>query len=247
MIEQLQNFDFKDILFLVLAILSIVATIYALRISLIQKKPIYDIESSKLFENKLKEISELKTYFNDEEINILTSTKIAFWNGGYQVINATDIAEKDPLMIYCDESNKIFKIDVKYEKNEVNNIRINKVDEHSYLLQFDYLARSEGGIIEILHTGRKNEISLKGTIKGSPKLIRSIVNRTLVIDKYVINPLSDITDYAIKMPIWLLPIQIPLTIIAFIAGLVFVVPRQVFIRICKLFIPKEYIFSIDIN
>lgn len=246
MIEYLQSFDFKDILFLILSIFGIVLTIYTFRISLIQKKPIYDIESNKLFENKLKEISELKTFFNNEEINSLTSTKIAFWNGGYQVINKSDIAEKNPIMISADNGSKILKINLLYITSEVNNIELLKQEQNkNYLLQFDYLAKNEGCTIEVLHTGGHKDISLRGTIKGSPKLLRSPINRKYKYDKFFVDPFNRFTNFILFLPSWLFLIKVPIFIACIVLGIIFVLPKILIVSSSKFFIPKEFIFKDD--
>lgn len=247
MIEQLQNFDIKDIVFLVIGILGIVATVYTFRISLIQRRPYYDIISNKLFENKLKDISELKTYFNDKEINLLTSTKIAFWNGGHQIINKEDIVQRDLLCVSATKGTIILKINVEYVTNLINNVSVSKFSDTQHNIEFDYLSKNEGFILEVLHTGKSRDVFLKGTIKGSSKIQRSPINRKYKYDKYIIDPLNNFTNYILFLPGWLFVVKIPLILILFAFGITLVTPQVIILSALKLFIPKPFIFDHDFD
>ena len=49
--------------------------------------------------------------------------------------------------------------------NTTNAIKIENTEEHTNCITFDYLNRLEGGILQVIHTGKINSITV------SPKLI----------------------------------------------------------------------------
>jgi hypothetical protein len=106
-----------------------------------------------------------------ERISNLTTTKLAFWNNGKDTINGSDIASADPLMVKVNDGCKILDSSVLYVKNAANQFIINQSDDRSHMLiQFDYLDADEGGVIQLLHTGKSSDdIEVCGTIKGAGK------------------------------------------------------------------------------
>lgn len=125
-----------------------------------QKVLKFTLKTTKIIENSKSKLEKLKILYDEKLINNLTITIITFWNGSFPTINETDIIKADPLSI-CITNGKILDISVIAGDNTSNRIKIN-----STLILFDYLDKNEGGIIQVIHTGNSNSITLSKKIKG---------------------------------------------------------------------------------
>jgi hypothetical protein len=110
-------------------------------------------------------------------IENLTVTKVAFWNAGKETIHSNDIASADPLVVKIKNDHEMLNAKVTYSKNPANQFSISDIkNQKQFTLQFDYLDKDEGAIIQILHTGISGEdIDVTGTVKGVGKLHRKPV------------------------------------------------------------------------
>ena len=135
------------------------------------KEPRYTIRSTNLMRDFTSSLAALEMMYAGERISNLTATKLAFWNNGKDTINGGDIASADPLMVKVNDGYKILDSNVLYVKNAANQFSINHSDDGSHvLIQFDYLDADEGGVIQLLHTGKSSDdIEVCGTIKGAGK------------------------------------------------------------------------------
>ena len=77
-------------------------------------------------------------------------------------------------MIRVKGEHKILDASVLFRKNDANQFSIEPCDdEMCVLVRFDYLDHNEGGVIQVLHTGKgSSDIEVCGTIKGAGKLER---------------------------------------------------------------------------
>lgn len=151
------------------------------------KEPRYTIRSTNLMRDFTSRLEALEMTYAGKRISNLTATKLAFWNNGKDTINGSDIAAADPLMVKVNDGYKILDSSVLYAKNAANQFSINQSDDGSHvLIQFDYLDADEGGVIQLLHTGKSSDdIEVCGTIKGAGKPNR----RSVPMLKYLPFPL----------------------------------------------------------
>jgi hypothetical protein len=138
------------------------------------KKPCYAILSTNILKEMVSKIESLSILYSGEQISNLTVSKIAFWNAGRDIINSQDIAQLDQLKIQVTDNYKILNAQINYEKNKANNFKISIDNSQRYInLNFEYLGKDDGVIIQILHTGLSNkDIYIVGTIKGADKLLQ---------------------------------------------------------------------------
>jgi hypothetical protein len=129
--------------------------------------------------------------YQNDKIDNLTITKIAFWNAGNVTINHGDISKVDPIKISILNEKKFLDAFIISTTNPVNQFSISKVHkESSVLLSFDYIDKNEGIVIQVIHTGNSSsDITVSGTLKGMGKPIHftSIFNE-LVHQKYLESP-----------------------------------------------------------
>lgn len=113
-------------------------------------------------------IEKLKFFYDDKKIDNLTATKIAFWNRGNETIDENDIAPKDPVKLSVNEKYKILDARILYQTKDANNFKIIiNTNDREIIITFDFLTKNQGVIIQLLHTGfRNDDIKLSGTIKG---------------------------------------------------------------------------------
>ncbi len=171
-LKWLNDNQWLNLAFLVLAVLSIIISIYLFKKSRKIKKPLFDKRSINVISEKIKNIGDIQVNYKGENIDNLTVTKVAFWNGGNDTLNETDQAPTDKLRIELDNDFKILEAEVIFQSNKTNNITIENLT-NKIPIAFDYLDANQGGIIKFIHTGKNSsDIDLVGTFKGSSNLKR---------------------------------------------------------------------------
>ncbi len=197
-------FQNHPIIFISITLLSVagsIGTIYSLFFIKMQR-PRYHVSSINIITSHITEkASGLKITYDCEEINNLTISKIGFINLGKQVIDKNDIPPKGRfylqfneriydkrILFSTEEANNfsIFQIIDVIDKNMDKQEKINILKKYSNRIYFDfeYLAKNEGGVIQIAHSGSIKRIKklivgyvfkvikLYGTLKGvKPKFL----------------------------------------------------------------------------
>jgi hypothetical protein len=155
-----------NLIFLILAIVSIIVSVTLYFRSRKEKILVYMTKSFNLIHNSVVRIPGLSVKYEDNNIDNLTLTKIAFWNKGKGTINNVDIAPTDKLSIFPAEDVKILSATITYKSRDSNNYYLDKV-ENKIIVNFDYIDFHQGVIVNIYHTGKdNNSIIIKGTVIG---------------------------------------------------------------------------------
>lgn len=112
-------------------------------------------------------------------IDSLQKSQIVIWNGGTTTINGADIVAEDYLKIVFGSSTRIFSVNVTALSRKVNKFTAEKDSllDNEVILNFDFLDRKDGVIIEVLHTDSEKEPRITGTIKG---LINGIKHKGMI-------------------------------------------------------------------
>jgi len=235
-INWLNSNPWLNVIFLFLALGSIILSIYLFLKGRKEKRPTYIIKSFNLVKDKLNRIEQVKILYDDKLIKNLTITKISLWNNGKETINNIDVAPKDPIRLEINEDYQILNANILLQKKEANNFQL-ELDESkkSVLVKFDYFHTYEGVVIELSHTGTSSkDLSLMGTIKGVENFqMGQIDNDHLVINR-IISPLRDKVSkfwWNNLISLLLLPILAPIFIIVMPFDMIYAVTRTV---------PKEY-------
>ena len=157
----------------IVAFISIILVVILHKRSQRTKKPTFLIRSSNLVSDFSSKLAKLQILYSSKEIENLTVSKIAFWNDGAQTIDSRDVAEADPLRIGLKEECGILDVSVIYTKSEANRFDVLPFEEgHSVKITFDYLDKGEGGVIQLIHTGKgSSDIKISGIVKGVGKPI----------------------------------------------------------------------------
>jgi len=134
------------------------------------RKPTYFIKSNNLVTGFSKKLDKLQLLYGKTSIENLTVSKIAFWNGGAETIEASNIVEADPLRIEAGDDCDILDAYIIQENNKANKFQIELVNSKLVKILFDYLEKREGGVIQVIHTGKEStDIKLEGLVKGAGK------------------------------------------------------------------------------
>ncbi len=144
-----------------------------------QKRPFYSVKSFNLINNSSSTIENLDIKYKscdsikennqgvnkcEQAIESLTITKILFWNGGRKKIDKTDI-DDNPITIVASENNSILEAKVIQSSNDKTDFRLNSENN---TINFNFLDSSNGGVIEVIHTGLSDEdITLDAYVEES--------------------------------------------------------------------------------
>lgn len=147
-----------------------------------KKKKILSISVRTIELVKNNTIQNLKTIYNDKEINNLFKTEFIFWNNGNTCLKKEDMAE--PIHIEFDDESSILSTNLVSFIDKTNKISIKKTKDNKCNVGFDYLKKNQGGKIEIYHTGRDSSIKTKIIMKeGSSVVERSEFNADIKTKK----------------------------------------------------------------
>jgi hypothetical protein len=109
--------------------------------------------------------------YSGAQVRGLTTSMIAVWNDGNAILQGTSIPAKDKLrLVFGDDANilkvellKVSRPGIGFQATATAD-GIGRVD-----IAFDFLDRSDGAVIRVLHTGSVVHATMSGTIMGQPK------------------------------------------------------------------------------
>jgi len=179
------------------------------------KRPYYAVRSINLIQNFRSKLSSLKISYKDEQVENLTISNVAFWNGGKETIRENDITNVKPLKILLKEPYKILDAKIICSNNPANEISVGEVgsDGRTLLINFEYLDANEGFVLQIIHDGDSSyDLSVSGIIIGAGKPKKKYIPPDLM--PIILGPFEKI--FKIKIPVYSRRV---LSIIFFIVGL----------------------------
>ncbi|MCD4793540.1 MAG: hypothetical protein K8R54_09925 [Bacteroidales bacterium] len=152
--------------FLLLAILGILATIITFFKNKKTKSCVFNKATFNLIDDNISSINKLNVKFDNNEIKNLSISYVAIWNNGNDIINKNDFATLEPLKLVVSNNNIIYDCKIYFINNKVNNFSTDFIN-NEIKINFDYFANNEGIIVQVYHSGRKNkDIKINGIIKG---------------------------------------------------------------------------------
>src|SRR4030042_2419932 len=210
-----------NLVFLLLASISILLSLVLYIKSRKYKRPCFNVRTFQLIEDTVNKIEAVEISYQGERVKNLCLTKFAFWNRGNETVNIHDVASTDPLRIVIDPPAKLLGAELIYASNPANSFKIfTNLQTGEVKIEFEYFHTYEGIIVQIYHTGSKeNPIMLKGTVKGVSKIIRSSPEDDYYTEVFMrpfqrliekINFFSFTLFVGIPLVIMLLPVLLPL-------------------------------------
>jgi hypothetical protein len=168
----------SDILTIVTAIIGILVSYYFFRQAQKEKKPCWDVTSNNLIRNFSSKISKLEIVYAQEKIENLTISRIMFWNNGAETIEKHHIVSADPLRISSKSGIKILDAEILAQNNRYSNFSATRSNDQLYAyIEFDYLDKENGAVVQIIHTGvSSKDIRVEGSIKGVKRIRRKRID-----------------------------------------------------------------------
>lgn len=218
-IENLPSNPWIIIISLGFTILSVILAIIFFIKSIKKKSPRFLVRSRNLVQ-KLDNNSDIKIYYNDEPVNNLTFSKVVIWNNGKETIHDRDITSSDPLMISVEDEFTILDVEILDCPSESNLINVEKLNNKSVRVDFEYLDHKDGCIIQVIHDGKNSEnINVSGTIKGYGTLKEADLkkkSRIFRVIEYVLDKNRSVMLRSVKFMsffMFIMPIVLFVTII----------------------------------
>ena len=173
-LKTLQESPYTWAILSLITIVSLIIAIYSWVNGKKFKRLTYTKKTNKLISLKNVAVDSLHLFFNKEEIMDVSITRLAVWNSGNERIDSTDIVAKKPLTVGLVEGHEttshILDCSIDYVTDETifGDVDPSKIElmNDSYTIPFDYLAPSDGMIIQLVHTGSVSDLYLNCHIKG---------------------------------------------------------------------------------
>ena len=153
---------------LIIALLSIGLSVYFYFHPRKKRAPTYRTRSTRLIQNKIKDIDKLDILFDGQKLSSLTTSKVAFWNDGRETLSHSDLSHIDSLRIEINPKYEILSCEMLIQTKVANDFKIIlSADKKSALIDFDFVDYKEGVVFRVRHTGTSNsDICLLGSIKA---------------------------------------------------------------------------------
>jgi multisubunit Na+/H+ antiporter MnhG subunit len=137
--------------------------------SLRVKEPRVSQKTNNLIRDYIAKFDGLEILYKGAKIQNLTVTKILFWNEGSETIDKQDLTNADPLRITVDDGYIILDYRIISCNNEASKFNcVLSEDKSSLLIEFDYIDRNQGLVVQVVHTGiNQSDIWVTGVIKGA--------------------------------------------------------------------------------
>lgn len=164
------------------------------------KQPIYRIKTNCLVKEGIGKIEFVDIFYCKNKIDNFSVSKIMIWNEGNEIINKTDIAEKDKFRIEIDKEYKILGYKLIFQKKLGNDFNLIKVGDNILEITFDYFDYEDGFIAEIYHTAPTGDsLNVKGDLKGAKSIIRNQLGKKVLplLDK-ALNSVDNLLTYLMK-------------------------------------------------
>jgi len=150
-----------------LGVLGLITGYIFYRRSLRTKEPSFALRTNNLIRNHISAIDGLEVFYKNQKVNNLSVTKMMFWNNGAETIERQHITRTNPLVIFSEEEIQLLDAKVLISNNKASEFSCTLQDKNHALIDFEYLDKGQGAIIQIIHTGISNKnIKIAGQIKG---------------------------------------------------------------------------------
>lgn len=154
----------------VLAIPSFLFAIITWVKSRVKRELSFDRVTALLADNGEGIADDLKLLYKGNELESIYVSWITIWNSGNQEIRREDIASEHPLCVKCKNKNTILNAKIKIESDTASCFHISQPYEDQIEIEFEFVNKHEGIVLQILHTGKPENLRLTCRIKGGKPL-----------------------------------------------------------------------------
>ena len=152
----------------VLAICTVFSVGFAIYTWIIGKKNkeiSYAVESFVLVKKNESTIPKMKLLFDNRQVESLTATTITLWNSGNDAIQRGDIVKDKPLILSAPDTVEILDVQVMKQNEKSNHFSVKMVDG-TPTIDFEYMNKKEGAVLQVYHTGPADKLALDCKIIG---------------------------------------------------------------------------------
>lgn len=160
-------------IWLILSIISVIgfviATVDSVKARL--KMQISYYSQSYILAQNSSHFKEYQIHYNSEKYNKVTLTKYVIWNNRNKTIHSDDVTKTRSISIYT-SNDKVKILDAKIICcDESNCFEIKSVEDKKITLSFDYMAKHDGVVVAILHTGNDKDLEFDYKLKNSARKV----------------------------------------------------------------------------
>lgn len=152
-----------------LAVVSSVIAIYTWFAGKKKRRISYVCTTYEVVKQSKSTIPNFKLLFDDREIENLSIAKFVIWNSGNEMLEWRDIVPEQSLKIITTGQTVFLDAKIITVSDESNQFKIEKVEDETVDLSFDYVSVKEGIVIQIFYTGEIDDIEVNCKIKGGLK------------------------------------------------------------------------------
>lgn len=163
-----------------IGLLGIAVAVFLYIVTRRYKRIWYDVRSFTVVRRERSPGSPLRVLFADQPVEALTITKVALWNSGKDALRAEDFPEKEALRLTVANELEILEASIIQNTSEACNCRITRKAKSCFEIEFEFLDRRDGLVVQIAHTGTSSgDVKLLGRIVGSGKIVRREMGTSL--------------------------------------------------------------------
>jgi len=163
----------------IISLLGVAITVIALIIQIKDKKRkaiFYSITTNVLLDNKVSMIDGIRVTFHDEEVRNIAISTVKIWNGGNELLEASDFYSGKELKLEIPINERILAAKVLDETEDTCKVNATIAEQNNAVqISFYCLEPKQGATINIYHTNiEEDSIYLIGRIKGGKLINRSV-------------------------------------------------------------------------
>lgn len=166
MIEEIVNNPILQFVVIVIAFVGLPLAIYSVVKGPSKRCFSCYVESINLIRQNRTKFKKIKVMFDDKEVENISITNFTLWNSGKLEIRKDDLAKGKELKIVAQEGTSILDARILCFNEESNLFSISSISTNAVQIDFDYVNENEGVVIEIVHTGDSESLSVDCKLKG---------------------------------------------------------------------------------
>lgn len=138
-----------------------------------RKQPTYRTKNINLIKDSINKIEKVDILYNRKKINNLSVSKIVIWNSGKDTILRADVATTNKFRIEIDKDYKILEYELLYQEQSANNFKLERLDDNTLEIDFEFFEHKEGIIVQIYHTATTDDVlKVEGKFIDVKKIIK---------------------------------------------------------------------------
>ena len=166
MLEKLMNNPYILLISFVLGVFGTAFAIYEHYYNKERKEITYRRFTNSLIIKKKSKLEKLDIKYDGNPIDDFAVSRILLWNSGNRTIMFDDMVPTKELSIEMKEGKSILDYEILFSSEKTNNFSIEKINNNRINVNFDYIDKNDGVVVQILHTGTQEDIKISCKIKG---------------------------------------------------------------------------------